>query len=480
MPTYDFQTPEQKAATFAAAGVPAQGAIPVSSFGVQQEPYKVTAPVQVPVPDVGAIEITPLPVGAGDSFTSKLSGLTSSLEGKETSTAQSVSAATSPFVSELNQLNKQIKLNNARSIENQERAAEMGETMQFATGEQQKIARTDAIEGLKLAAFAEAAQGNILIAQSHAEKAADAHFSQIESDLKTARANIINNFERFNAAEKKRATEALLRYDAEDKFVSERKEEMKAGIAIMSVAAKNYPNNVGAQMAIAKARKLDPSSETYLIDVNTTLAPYLQDEKSLLEVQKLKYEVEKARLDAQGAKGLNITGNMADDMAKVLASSKVGATTKTQLANIIGVQGALERMAKNNPRGVFKGISPLNKALDAEIPFTDFKPFNLLGRDALMSKEGITSRSYINGINLKVQQWASGASLTTQQTKQVEEMTPKPSDTDRRVVEKVNALYAFMNEQTRAQLLSEGINLPVPDSIDLWQQGDSLDAIFNK
>ncbi len=337
-------------------GAPVATPISVSDISTPVQPLQITPQTDVPVPDVASIEVSQpqQQAGMGDSFTSRLSSLTGTLEGKDATKAASVDAATNPYVKELNQLNTQIKLNNAKAIQNQERAADMGETLPFASGEQQKIARTDAIEGLKLAAFAEAAQGNIVIAQAHAEKAADAYFAQVESNIKTVRANLINNFESFTPDQKKRATEALLRYNEEDKFVSARKEEMKAGMAIMANAAKNFPNDPKAQMAINQARKLDPSSETYLIDVNSVLAPYLKD-PAAVQAAVDDHEYKKAQTSLAYANVKKLEAETGKTTAEALAAGPQG-----RRSDLLGAYSlATDILNSNNIPWITKG-STLN------------------------------------------------------------------------------------------------------------------------
>jgi hypothetical protein len=69
--------------------------------------------------------------------------------------------------------------------------------------------------------------------------------------------------------------------------------------------------------------------------------------------------------------------------------------------------------------------------------------------DYLSSEKSIKNRAYLDAINLRVQQWASGASLTESQIKQVNKLVPKPTDTDYTAKAKANALIDFMNQQVK-------------------------------
>jgi hypothetical protein len=152
--------------------------------------------------------------------------------------------------------------------------------------------------------------------------------------------------------------------------------------------------------------------------------------------------------------------------AIIRGNSKIGQGTKTNLANLLGVIASAEDMANSSEDGKFTGLSPFRNLTDMEIPFTNIKvlPF----REAGKRKETIQNETMINGINLRTQVWASGAALTEQQTKQVEAMTPKVTDTDAQVKTKLNQLSNFMMGQARSVLQSEGINF-TPQSIDLFE-----------
>jgi hypothetical protein len=91
----------------------------------------------------------------------------------------------------------------------------------------------------------------------------------------------------------------------------------------------------------------------------------------------------------------------------------------------------------------------------------------------LKSEKAVQNEGYVEAINLKVQQWASGAALTKSQTEQVEKMTPRMTDTDANFKTKMKNLANFMMTQTASILQAAGINF-VPEKIDLYETGDLL------
>lgn len=176
-----------------------------------------------------------------------------------------------------------------------------------------------------------------------------------------------------------------------------------------------------------------------------------------------------------GAETTDPTGaDINSTIAAIARDNKLSAGTQTAISPILGVINAAQDLAESNPTGEFKGISPLNSVLDAKIPLVGIGlPF----RSSLQSKEGINNEGYINGINLKVQQWASGASLTDAQTKQVEQMVPTKDDTDEHVQEKLNNLVNFMQQQIGSTLATNGI-VYKPAKVDLFSGNKSLADIF--
>lgn len=159
-------------------------------------------------------------------------------------------------------------------------------------------------------------------------------------------------------------------------------------------------------------------------------------------------------------------------MLALIKSNKIGEGAKTSLSSILGVNKALEDLAKARQYTPIKGISPFNVIADVKIPFTDIGiPF----REAGMQAESVQNRGYLDAINLKVQQWASGASLTKQQTDQVNRLTPKATDTDANVRIKMNNLTNFMNQQVAGTLASQGVEY-IPEKVNLFESRE----LYNK
>ena len=178
-------------------------------------------------------------------------------------------------------------------------------------------------------------------------------------------------------------------------------------------------------------------------------------------------------------------------MMALLKTGKVGEGARTVLSGVLGVNKAIEDLANARQYTEFKGISPANTILDAKIgiPFSD-KSIGIPFRNASLSAEAVQNKGYLDAINLKVQQWASGASLTPDQTKKVNSLVPGASDTDAIVRTKMNNLTNFMNQQVSGTLASQGIDFR-PETVNLFEnrelynqaspeQKAELDKIINQ
>ena len=168
------------------------------------------------------------------------------------------------------------------------------------------------------------------------------------------------------------------------------------------------------------------------------------------------------------------TAATATSIAGVMGNSKIGQGTKTTVGTIMGVINAAEDLAKARGTGKLAGVNPSRQLLDLQIPFTNIGlPFRQMAKkDETLENEG-----FLEAINLKVQQWASGASLTKAQIDQVNRFTPSVKDTDQNARIKLNNLVNFMQQQIKGSLASEGITYE-PKKVDLFAPEQSLEDLF--
>jgi len=179
------------------------------------------------------------------------------------------------------------------------------------------------------------------------------------------------------------------------------------------------------------------------------------------------YEAKKAQLELENeAKLYGMTGKLPalptgqPDIAKKIALTlKLSKKDVPGAEAALGVINSLQKIATENQDGKFIGLAPIRLA------------GNLRGSES--RSKLVANRSDIEAINLKVQQWASGASLTNEQTKQVAKLVPDKNDSDFKVREKINNLTDFMQNQLQATLATKGVYYQ-PETIDWF--ADPVDS----
>ena len=241
----------------------------------------ITNPDTISFPDVKNIPVTEPPQikeeptsTAGD-LTSRLNELQNKLLGKPVAEQATITERTADFTRSLNELNTQIKLHQANALARQEEALKSGETLRFASGTAQNIARTDAIEAMKLSALAQGMQGNIMLAENQAKNAVETEFAKVKQDIQTARQNILNNYDTFTAAEKKRADATLLSLDEKDAFVARQTSDREQSYKLSIEAAKKGLTNIKLLTQIQNSNPLEAAN---------LAAPYLAEkEKPLIK-----------------------------------------------------------------------------------------------------------------------------------------------------------------------------------------------------
>lgn len=131
------------------------------------------------------------------------------------------------------------------------------------------------------------------------------------------------------------------------------------------------------------------------------------------------------------------------------AINAAGAKDNANLQNVAAVVAGIQSFADRNSSGQFPGVGILTSP------------------SGLHSSQANVNQGDVAGINLKVQQWASGANLSTQQTEQVMKMVPRQGDTYAQTKDKVNQLTNYMLNQAQGYLASQGIQYK-PEAVDFF------------
>lgn len=240
--------------------------------------------------------------------------------------AEEQKAGLPQFQQQLNDINGQIKQFQVQQLKNQEQALNSGTTLSQAAGEAQRIARSDAIHAMSLAAISQTLQGNIALAQQTADKAVEAQFGPVQDQLDYLGKAIDMNYQDLSREDKKKADQQKLALDERQRLLDEQKANKTSVQNIAMEAANNY----------ADASTINNILKT--TDVNSAIiaaGKFLVDPAKTLAEQKTRMEIEKLKQDI--ANGEPITGEFAPVIngAANLVGADKAKTTKTAIAAAI-------------------------------------------------------------------------------------------------------------------------------------------------
>ncbi len=139
-----------------------------------------------------------------------------------------------------------------------------------------------------------------------------------------------------------------------------------------------------------------------------------------------------------------------------------------QIQNAGAVLSSITEFGKNINTGKVKGYGFLGGG---------FLP------EAVSGQKAIATRGNVSGIEGKLQQWLSGASLSKGQEKLVETMIPGANDTDATVKTKLNQLANYMLSDIKGRASTQGVDFNY-DNVDVFgtestntPEDDYLDSI---
>lgn len=302
----------------------------ISSQNLQgAAPINITQPQVPPVPTVPS-PVQPQADGQGtDPLSAIEQQLQASLGGKDQALAAKTLAATAPHQQRLSQLDARIAGFDASVLKRQETALSQGDTLAYSTGLAGQVARTDSIERLTLLAERQAISGDIAAAERTAKIAVDAQFAEQEAKNQAARQNIIDNYDNFTSAEKKRADAALLKLDKDDAFVADQK-ATRTLVSQAGIKAREF----GADDAtVQKILNADSYEEAIMVAGESLRDPKAKYELAAaeLDVQLKKAQIAKTKADT--AKVVSETGTAG---ASIPSISDTGAGASGVKAQVLG------------------------------------------------------------------------------------------------------------------------------------------------
>lgn len=335
----------------------------------------------------------------------------------------------------------------------------------LASNIDEKYSRKIADKGIEQAVL-----GNSLSRlQTSMDKKTEMLLAGVDTQIQYYTNYVEKNLDRLDDRSKANAATILSQLNAEKAQVQK---DQDAKTAILSEAMKNgvqIPANVLAQFTAAKT-----SAEAAQILASNGIS--LQDP---LDVQLKRANIEQSnaatansysQIEERGAAAKKAGESSNYSISKESLNNSYGGDVVSVIAGTIKNSGAKQSQSTNDAINVIAGLQSLVKS-NSDGTFTGVGPIH--ARDIFSSKEAIANRSDLEAINLKVQQWASGAALTDAQTAQVEKMTPRASDTDKQVRAKTNALTNYMISQVSGQLAGQGVGFNM-DKVDLFDKSKSV------
>lgn len=523
IPGHFEQTEEQRKAAFSAAGVPLPQSLPKigepipgtnlkfeaadianlqsgDTTGITSEdltpvtPPKITQPESVFIPDIQSIPTTepttpttPAPISP---LISDIESTTARILGQEAEVTKRVGEAVSGPERELADINKQIKLLQAQELKATGEAEERGETLGFAAGETARVRRNFAIEALRLSALSEALQGNIALAEKQAKRSVDLEFAEEKKKLEAQRKNILDNFDKFTPAEKKRAEAALARIDKQDAFVEEQKKIREDNTKLAQDAIRGGADNSTAQkIAESNTREEGLNLAAPFLKPETTFEQRLDAQGNLVEFER----------DARGrviSQRIISTKAPTTDIADILSLMPAGTLTKEQQQQII--KERIQKLPAGQQDqafqaiGVFKNGADIVKLLERGvrtgpisgrvregisifgIPILPGKrALGLANADELQFDAATTAftANFIKAI--------SGVQVSDREREFLMKALPSPTNQENVNRENIKILLQFLKNKYETQL---GINFTdFPDEIPLQEdRTNKLEELFKK
>jgi len=344
--------------------------------------------------------------------------------------------------------------------------------------------RNNAIQALSTNSLLEASRGNLSTAMAMADRAVSQRFDPIREQIAATQKNLelILNSPAYSLADKNRAMKQQELQEAKKRALDKQEADAK-DIYNLGLQAARFGADPVTLENIRNAQSPEEALSYASESLGQEFAMQVQQQKFENDFKQMQFAEQRRQNNIENSfreRSLALdqakltyqqsmdSGNAAlaagtSDLMQILApQNKLGQGTRTNITNSLGVINAAQDLAKGRQDGKFAGLHPLGGMADY-----------------LSSKDALKNRGYLDAINLKVQQWASGASLTEQQIQQVNRFVPKRTDTDRVVKNKLNNLTNFMNQQIKSAVQSEGFNYEPPE-VDLFAPPQSLAEIFKK
>jgi len=353
---------------------------------------------------------------------------------------------------EYNRFSSELE-NEQRSLENKKRdLSSRGLTQSQIQSESDALSRDSYQKQADIAILANSARGMFDTAMTIAKRKVESALMPLNAQLTAKKFVYENNKDLFSKAELSKL-DGLIK--ADERNIKREEERLTKGEEMII----NAIQSKAPQSIISKARET-LSKGGDITEVVSLLGRYGMSPAEKLDLELKRMNINKLRSEITETDISKLTPEQSKLIASVdpvgyfssvIKSNKIKGSAS--LESLLGVIGASKDLAEYGIENKgFKGAAPIR-----------------LTPGVFKGEQQLTVQGNINAINLKVQQWASGAALTEQQTAQVKKFTPDKNDTDKQIKTKLNNLTNFMMEQGKSSLATQGINIDIP-KIDLFTE----------
>lgn len=342
--------------------------------------------------------------------------------------------------------------------------------------------RINAIKALDLASQSDIlgaqvtnAERRVARAKENAQLAVDLKYKPEEAKLAQMKELLdLNTKYILDPAEKKRVEATNIALNERTRLLAEKKQDEKDNTElIVNASSQGAPASMltNAKNMLAKGAK--PADVASYLGVYA--GDYIGNQAKLkdMKMKDLEYKIKVAgfNLSQTPAIGQNLDGTVVkgsgpsatdrniNTVEQIIKKNNtaIGASDQTLIGNANQVIKSIQELAKTNPEGKFEGMYPLAGLVHAIQP------------DIFKSDKTVANKTALGAIELKVQLWASGASLTKAQTDLVQGMTPQEGDTDNVAKEKLKRLTDYMNLDIAGRLSANGIKYQ-PETSDYFDK----------
>lgn len=239
---------------------------------------------QTQTPDVQNVE------GERKSLLDQWRQFSQQLTGKAQAQQQAYATAGIPDLQkQLNTYNTQLQQLQNDALVARNGAEDRTAPMFAINGEQAQIERERYSKALAISSLASGVNNDITNAKSLADQAISAQFDPIQQQADYLSKMIDYNYQDLTSAQKKQADLQKAQLDDYSRQLDQQKSDRSTILAWANQAAKNFPNDPQAQLAVQKA--LDPNT-TDLQSAFSMMGKYLSDpmatQKALLELQQMR------------------------------------------------------------------------------------------------------------------------------------------------------------------------------------------------